>query len=61
MTGILLEKENISPEEDLRQYLQELRSYPLPTLRRSLLLPSVVQMVILMPSALWRFPTCDLW
>lgn len=38
MTGILLEKENISPEEDLRQYLQELRSYPLLTQEEELAL-----------------------
>ena len=36
MTGILLEKENISPEDDLSQYLQELRSYPLLTAEQEL-------------------------
>ena len=36
MTGILLEKENISKEEDLHQYLQELRCYPLLTAQQEL-------------------------
>lgn len=38
MTGILLEKENISADEDLGQYLQELRSYPLLTQEQELAL-----------------------